>query len=304
MKLVKVAVTGGIGSGKSFVLKIIESLGYPMVSCDKIYAELLNEERFVLKVCDEMGVEPLCDNGKLLLNRSAISEKVFNDKNLLNKLNQLTHGAILDRAFSLYDSGLIFYEVPLLFEGGYQNKFDYVFVVLRGKEERISSAMLRDGALRNEIERKMNNQFSSKMNLDGFKKKLVASTASIFSWDEVNADEKSTTLSTLYMLPQFDDLLKIFVDVDKEGFVAFTIVFDKIDYTHDTLKLVNYFNANVPFLKAYVEKARREYYLKIQYNCLVKSEDEAVAKFEEFFGILANKGIATYLKPLTVITEE
>lgn len=160
MKLVKVAVTGGIGSGKSFVLKIIESLGYPTVSCDKIYAELLNEEHFVLKVCDEMGVEPLCDNGKLLLNRSAISEKVFNDKNLLNKLNQLTHGAILDRAFSLYDSGLIFYEVPLLFEGGYQNKFDYVFVVLRGKEERISSAMLRDGALRNEIERKINNQFN------------------------------------------------------------------------------------------------------------------------------------------------
>ncbi len=142
------------------------------------------------------------------------------------------------------------------------------------------------------------------MNLDVFKKKLVSSTASIFSWDEVGADEKSTALSTMYMLPQFDDLLKIFVEADKEGFVSFTIIFDKIDYTHDTLKLVNYFNANVPFLKAYVEKIRREYYLKIQYNCLAKAEDEAVSKFEEFFGILASKQIATYLKPLTVITEE
>ncbi|MBQ3590143.1 MAG: hypothetical protein II980_06835 [Clostridia bacterium] len=142
------------------------------------------------------------------------------------------------------------------------------------------------------------------MNLDVFKKKLVGSTASIFSWEEVNADEKSTALSTIYMLPQFDDLLKIFVEADKEGFLSFTIIFDKIDYTHDTLKLVNYFNANVPLLKAYVEKLRREYYLKIQSNYIVKTEDEAVEKFQEFFGFLASKQAAAYLRPLTIITEE
>ena len=142
------------------------------------------------------------------------------------------------------------------------------------------------------------------MNLDAFKKKLVGSTASIFSWEEIGTDEKSTALTTLYMLPQFDDLLKVIVEADKEGTLSFMIVFDKISYSHDTLKLVNYFNTSVPFLKAYVEKARREYYLKIQYNCIVKTEDDGVEKFHEFFGILAKKGVAAYLKPLTVITEE
>ena len=59
MKNIKIAVTGGIGSGKSTVLKMIGDLGYPVVSCDKVYADLLLDEGFVRLVSDEMGVLPL-----------------------------------------------------------------------------------------------------------------------------------------------------------------------------------------------------------------------------------------------------
>lgn len=160
MKLIKVAVTGGIGSGKSLVLNIINSLGYKTVSLDEVYAQLLQDEKFVLKISSAIGVEPLYIEKKAVLNRKAISEKVFSNKKLLETLNLVTHSAIFERAFSLYDEGIVFFEVPLLFEGGYQNKFDFVFVVQRDLEKRILSAMVRDGATREQIEQKIKNQFN------------------------------------------------------------------------------------------------------------------------------------------------
>ena len=159
MNVVKIAVTGGIGSGKSFVLQIIKDLGYNVVSCDEVYANLLNNTEFVNKVSLEMGVEPLIVDKKAVLNRKAISEKVFNDKALLKKLNSITHGCIFEGVNQACVQGLNFVEVPLLFEGGYQSLFDHVFVVKRDIEKRISSAMARDGATREEVERKIKNQF-------------------------------------------------------------------------------------------------------------------------------------------------
>ena len=55
-KSLKIAVTGGIGSGKSTALSIISKLGYKTVSLDAVYTELLSNEDFVMKICDEMDV--------------------------------------------------------------------------------------------------------------------------------------------------------------------------------------------------------------------------------------------------------
>ena len=103
MKNIKIAVTGGIGSGKSTVLKMISDLGYPVVSCDKVYADLLLDEAFVRLVSDEMGVLPLFSSGRLILDRKSIAKIVFNDELMLKKLNRVTHNAIFQKAFSLYD---------------------------------------------------------------------------------------------------------------------------------------------------------------------------------------------------------
>ena len=158
MKNIKIAVTGGIGSGKSTVLKMIRDFGYPVVSCDEVYADLLLDEGFVRLISDEMGVLPLIFGGRLTLDRKSIAKIVFNDGLMLKKLNELTHNAIFQKAFSLYDEKIVFYEVPLLFEGGYVELFDDVFVVLRNYEDRVQSAINRDGLSREEVEKKMKNQ--------------------------------------------------------------------------------------------------------------------------------------------------
>ena len=66
--------------------------------------------------------------------------------------------AIFQKAFTIYDEKIVFYEVPLLFEGGYVELFDDVFVVLRNYEDRVQSAINRDGLSREEVERKIRNQ--------------------------------------------------------------------------------------------------------------------------------------------------
>ena len=156
---VKIAVTGGIGSGKSTVCKIIKESGFPVYSCDAVYSELLNGNELLARIAEEFGSRILNADGSL--NRRALSEVVFGDEKLLQKLNNLTHSEIFKAMFSQAesDSGLVFFEVPLLFEGWYQNLFDQVIVVLRDKNSRINSVIKRDGLTEQEIENRIKKQF-------------------------------------------------------------------------------------------------------------------------------------------------
>lgn len=156
---IKIAVTGGIGSGKSTVCKIINSLGYPVYSCDETYKQVLADGKTVEELSKVFGCGILNADGSL--NRTALSSVVFNDENKLEKLNAITHPKIFEAMFtnSSKDSGAVFYEVPLLFEGNYQNLFDEVLVVLRDRKERIKSVMQRDGLKEEEAVKRLKLQF-------------------------------------------------------------------------------------------------------------------------------------------------
>lgn len=157
---IKIAVTGGIGSGKTTVCNFIREKGYPVFSCDDIYAELLNGGNLAKEIANQFGKEIL--NGGGGIDRKKLSERVFDDKIKLQKLNEITHRAIFEEAFLRAEnlSGIIFFEVPLLFEGGYQNLFDEVIVVLREVDERILSVSRRDNLSSDEIKKRINNQFN------------------------------------------------------------------------------------------------------------------------------------------------
>jgi len=154
----KIAITGGIGSGKSAVSGIIAEQGLPVFSCDLVYGELLKDKSFLEKLTNEFGNILLADG---TLDRNALSEKVFNDTNALKKLNALTHPAIISEVMKRAQGHrLSFCEVPLLFENGFEKLFDGVIVVLRDKERRISSVMARDGISRKNVILRVNSQFN------------------------------------------------------------------------------------------------------------------------------------------------
>ena len=155
---IKIAVTGGIGSGKSLAMSIISELGYNTVSLDDVYANLLKEEWFIIKISNEFAIEPIHLGGQLFLDKKKLASIVFHDKSKLEKLNHLTHSEIFKRAFSIYEKGMIFFEVPLLFEGNYVSQFDKVFVIRREKKIRVESVMMRDNVTLDEALLRINNQ--------------------------------------------------------------------------------------------------------------------------------------------------
>ena len=153
----KIAVTGGIGSGKSTVSEIIRGKGYPVFSCDQIYSELLTSKDFLKKLENEFdGV--ISSDGTL--DRKRLSEIVFNNDEALKKLNAITHPEIMAAAKKKMERHEVsFLEVPLLFENGFENLYDSVIVVLRDREERIKSVMARDGTSREKVTLRLKSQF-------------------------------------------------------------------------------------------------------------------------------------------------
>lgn len=160
----KIAVTGGIGSGKSTAIKIISELGYKTVSLDQVYADLLKNQVFVENICALTNTLPINADGKKNIDRKAIADKVFADKTALEALNSYTHGEIFKKAFERGGEGIVFYEVPLLFENSYQKFFDKVIVIKRDLSERIKSVCLRDGLSDNDVLKRMKNQYDYEKN--------------------------------------------------------------------------------------------------------------------------------------------
>lgn len=154
----KFAITGGIGSGKSTVAEIIRGQGYAVFSCDEIYKELLCRKEFLNKIAYAFdGV--IKEDGAL--DRSELSKIVFEDKAALDKLNSITHPAIMEEVFKR-SSGLklSFTEVPLLFENGFERYFDGVLVVLRDLNERIASVSKRDNIDAKTVNLRIKSQFN------------------------------------------------------------------------------------------------------------------------------------------------
>lgn len=152
----KIAVTGGIGSGKSTACKFIEEAGFRVYSCDRIYGALLRDEGFVKKLKNAF---PRAIVGGQF-DKKKLAEIVFSDKRELERLDKLAFPEIMSRAFELLGgTGVGFLEVPLLFEGGYEKSFDEVWVVTRPRAERIAAVMERSALSKEETVARINSQF-------------------------------------------------------------------------------------------------------------------------------------------------
>lgn len=163
-----VAVTGGIGCGKSAVIDIIKNLGYTVLSADKEYSLLLSDRNFVDKVHEIAGVK-----GGETLDRKAVSNAVFSSAEKLKNLNEFTHKKVYKQLFlKSKGKGLVFHEVPLLFESGYQNSYDKVLVVTRNLEDRITSVIKRSNLTKEEVLKRIQNQFNYE-NLDKIKHTVI-----------------------------------------------------------------------------------------------------------------------------------
>ena len=153
---VKIAITGGIGSGKSAVSEILRKKGQPVFSCDEIYADLCGEEKFLNELNEIFS--GCVKDGKL--DRKALSKIVFSNEAERERLNAFSHPRIMERLMEKMSAfPLSFAEVPLLFESGVEDMFDSVIVVMREKSARMEAIKRRDGLSEEEILLRMSRQF-------------------------------------------------------------------------------------------------------------------------------------------------
>ena len=157
--VLKIGLTGGIGSGKTTVAKIFELLGVPVFYADEASKRLYhtNEElRTSLK--KHFGEDVYTDDQ---LNRSKLAAIVFNDPAKLELLNSLVHPLTIKDAEEWMQQQKVPYiikEAALLFEAGSSGGLDYIVGVSTPQHLRIKRVMDRDGITREEVLSRMKRQ--------------------------------------------------------------------------------------------------------------------------------------------------
>jgi len=161
--MLKIGITGNIGSGKTTASKIFEILGIPVFYADDAAKKIMVTDRqLISEIKDAFGGASYFDDGTL--NRKHIAAIVFNNDGQLARLNSLVHPATF-RAFDAWvktisDVPYVLKEAALLFESTAYKMCDYNIMVQAPLETRIARVIKRDGLSREEIEKRNSYQFS------------------------------------------------------------------------------------------------------------------------------------------------
>lgn len=154
-----IAITGGIGSGKSLALETIENAGFKVLSSDQIVKELYKTHN-VKKLLKEIFPTAVSGQKKLRLNTKEISKIAFNNKEKHAKLTKAITPLVLKEIIkkSQRSAKTVYVEVPLLFECQYENNFDKIIVIKRNLKDRIESVKKRSNLTENEIKARIKKQ--------------------------------------------------------------------------------------------------------------------------------------------------
>lgn len=166
-----VGLTGGIGSGKTTVAQVFESLGVPVYNADEEAKALMQSSDVIKQKLIHLLGENCYKDGQL--NRSFIASKVFSDSELLEKINAIVHPQVaihFELWFSKQHTPYIIKEVAILFETNSQHLFDFIITVTAPVETRIRRVMERDQKTKEEVLAIIENQLpdSEKINQSNF----------------------------------------------------------------------------------------------------------------------------------------
>jgi len=160
--MLKIGITGGIGSGKTTACKLFELLGIPVYYSDDASKELLRSNAAVkARVLDVFGNSLLDQQGAV--DRKTLAAIVFNDKTELDKLNAIMHPAValdFEHWIKKQTAPYVLKEAAILFESGAYQKVDSVITVAAPLELKIQRIIKRDGLPKEDVLVRIQNQLS------------------------------------------------------------------------------------------------------------------------------------------------
>jgi dephospho-CoA kinase len=170
----KVGITGGIGSGKSTVCRMLAERGVAHYEADSKAKELMASSEAVRKaLIENFGAETFTARG---LNRAYLAERVFNDAEQLRLLNSIVHPAVIAdfEAWAEAQEGqYVIFESAILFEAGLEERVDAVVAVMAPEAVRVERVMKRDGASKEQVVARIKNQMSDDERSDRAKYSVV-----------------------------------------------------------------------------------------------------------------------------------
>jgi len=161
-KPLKVGITGGIGSGKTFVCELFRKLNVPVYNSDLRAKELMNSNEIIKNALVEIfGKNIYFENGSL--NKQLLAEKIFADKEALKFVNETVHPQVandFEKWCLQQNSPYILKEAAILFESGANKQLDYVITIYVENQVKMKRLALREGFNQKDVENRMKQQIS------------------------------------------------------------------------------------------------------------------------------------------------
>lgn len=164
--MLKIGLTGGIGSGKSTVAKVFESLGVPVYKADDEAKKLMATDPQLINLIKKHFSEEVYKEGKL--DKAYLASIVFNNKEKLNLLNSLVHPFTIEDGKSWMKRQQTSYaikEAALIFESGSQGEFDFIVGVYAPETLRIHRTIQRDKTDKELVRLRMQNQIKEEIKM-------------------------------------------------------------------------------------------------------------------------------------------
>lgn len=154
----KIGITGGIGSGKTFVCQRLQARGFEVFDCDNAAKKLMRTSVSMRqKLTELIGPGTYDDDGRL--NKAQVSRFLLSSSQNAKAIDAIVHPAVFD---AFRESGLDFIESAILFESGAYKLVDRVIAVIAPKLVRIQRVMARDNISSSQVEEWMNRQLPQK----------------------------------------------------------------------------------------------------------------------------------------------
>lgn len=157
-----IAVTGGIGSGKSVVSTILRALGYDVYDCDSRAKSIVDRDPEIkTRIRSEISAD--CVDAEGNVRRDRLAEIVFADSSALSRLNSIVHSAVrsdLRRRAAESDSEVLFVETAILYQSDIDLMVDEVWGVVAPEELRVARVISRNGLSRAQVKARIEAQDS------------------------------------------------------------------------------------------------------------------------------------------------
>ena len=281
--MLKIAITGNIGSGKSLLTSFVKKLGGVTASCDDMNRELLREKSYLKKL--SILFPNAVING--VVDKKIIREEVFSSKEKLQLLNDLAHPAIKKKIDKFFrdnkDCNCVYVEVPLLFETGMEKLFDRIWFVTSSEENAVLRAVERDGVSKEQINsiRKSQAKF----------KRVESKVNEIFINDK-SKEDLFKKVKEKYIPSHLKQYTHLFIDLDN------TILdFNKSEEAALKLACKDFgISVNKRDVKVYNEMNRREWE---RFECgEIEKKDVLVNRYVNFLAYKKAQGDASQLNEL------